>query len=135
MVTIGFKIPAGALEACRRQIEEKLSRVVVDVAAKTYNNILHQEFPYYSGAYISSWRISVGSPDRSFNEPLWQRGVYLAPREVRGLSIASAYQPVYISNYAPHAGKVEYEGTPKHSDGWYIATAAKNNTILSYKFF
>lgn len=135
MVTIGFKISANALDTLRKQVEETLSRVVVDVAVKTYNNILHQEFPYYSGSYISSWNISVGSPDTSYNEPLWQRGVYLAPREAKTLSIASPYQTVYISNYTPHAYQVEYDGTPKHLGGWYIATAAKNNTIMSYKFF
>ena len=135
MVTIGFRIPQGALEACRKQIESKLSRVVADVAVKTYNSILHQEFPYYSGSYISSWNINIGSSDRSYNEPVWQRGVYIAPREARAITLPSAYSKVYLTNAAPHAYQVEYEGTPKHSGGWEIATAARNNTVMSYKFF
>ena len=136
MVTIGFKIPAGALEACKKQIEAKLAGVVADVAVKTYNNILHQDFPYWSGSYISSWNISVGSPDRTYNEPVWTRGVYIAPREARNITLPTPYQTVYISNYTPHAGLVEYQGTKTSGfQPWHIATSARNNTVLGYKFF
>jgi hypothetical protein len=135
MVTIGFRIPQGALEACRKQIESKLARVVADVAVKTYNNLLHQDFPYWSGSYISSWNISAGSPDTNYNTPLWTRGVYIAPRESRGITVPSAYTKVYISNYTPHASLVEYSGTKTSNfQPWYIATSARNNTVLTYKY-
>lgn len=135
MVTIGFRIPQGALEACKKQIESKLATIVADVATKTYNSILRSSWPYYSGSYISSWNISVGSKDSSYNDPVWQRGVYLAPREVKTLSVPSAYTKVYISNSTPHAMQVEIDGTPTHDGGWYIAAHARNNTLGSYKFF
>ena len=136
MVTIGFRIPQGALDACKKQIEAKLATIVADVATKTFNSILHQDFPYYSGSYISSWNISVGSRDSSYNDPVWQRGVYMAPREVKMLSVPSAYTKVYISNSTPHAAMVELDGTKTSNfQPWHIATSARNNTVLGYKLF
>lgn len=139
-MNVGFNTSQFDLEKIRRLIEKKSSEVVEHVALKTYNAILLNEFPYYSGSYISSWNINVGAPDTSFNAPsAWgTRGPnvqYAIPEVKYDIDQVNPYQSVFISNYAPHAYQVEFNGTPKHPDPWMIAHHAVSSASTSFRFF
>lgn len=135
MLTATVKIPTSSMDKLKRIIERKAMQVLEDVSLKTYNYILTHDYPYYSGAYISSWTISVDTPEKVSHEA-HRAGEYTAPNVQMALNIQNPYQPVYISNYADHSFKVEYLGTPTHpKEGWYVASEARWNTIGSYRFF
>lgn len=138
-MSVHINIPSGAMAKLEASIKKKLANAVEDVGLQVYNSIVMDvvESPYYSGSYISSWTISKGLPKiGTFSEsPVpWKRGVYDNPSAILDLGTVSFGQNVYITNAAPHAKQVEYEGTPTHSGGWKTATHARNLAVMSYKF-
>ena len=131
---IKFEVSKKKLDKLEKFIKKKLTQITENVGVQTYNMILTGEYPYYSGSYISSWNISVGSPDLKYNVPSGLRGAWSIPEVIYSLSGVSFGQNIYITNAAPHASLVEYEGTPTHPEnGWYIAAHAKNQILLTYK--
>jgi len=131
---IKFEVSKKNLNRLENFIKKKLAQITENIGVQTYNMILTGEYPYYSGSYISSWNLSVGSPDMNYNVPSGLRGAWTPPEIVYGLGEISFGQKVYITNAAPHASLVEYEGTPTHPEnGWYIAAHAKNQILLTYK--
>lgn len=139
-MNLGFNTSQFDLDKIRSLIEKKISETTERVALKIYNSILLNEFPFYSGSYISSWNINVGSPDTSFNPPSdWgTKGPnvqYAVPQIKYDLGNINPYQSVFISNYAPHAAIVEFDGTPRHPDPWMIAHHAANSSVSSFRFF
>lgn len=143
MVTVGFRIPQGALEACKKQVEAKLATIVADVATKVYNHIILGEYPYWSGEYIASWNVSVGTKAYAYQASVGYSDTgkgaaahYARPTATSLLRSASPYDKFYITNSAGHAMKIEYEGSPTQpTEPWRIAVSARNNTVGSYKFF
>lgn len=135
MLKVTVSVPEASIKAIKKAIEKKLIQVLEDVSLQTYNYILTNEYPYFSGSYISSWNINAGSPDTSYNAPLLNQNAYPVPTVKMQLGISNAYQPVYISNYAPHSMDVEVLGTPRHPTPWLIAAGARNHTLMSYRYF
>lgn len=143
MITVKFDLSKFSEAKVRKLIGDKVAEVTERVALKTYNYLVgFADWPYWSGSYISSWKIGIGSPDRSFNAP--------ATRTTNGPSVTYSvpdiefhlpnknqpYQKIYISNSTPHAFKVEYEGTKSNDyHPWLTATVARNNTVQTFKFF
>lgn len=135
MLKVTVTVPEASIKAIKKAIEKKLIQVLEDVSLKTYNYILTHDYPYYSGSYIASWNINVGSVNRSYKAP-GEPNDYSPPMLQKSLNISNPYQTVYLSNYAPHSYQVEVLGTPSHpKDGWYIAAEARYNTLMSYKFY
>lgn len=136
MLKATVRIPKSSMDKLKRIIEAKCVQVLEEVSLKTYNYIVGpSEHPYFSGSYIASWNISVGSMDSSYKQPMMQRGVYKSPNLKFDLNIQNPYQAVYITNSAPHAAQVELEGTPTHEYPWMVAASARNATLMSYRFF
>lgn len=136
-MTVGFKIPDGAMAKLEKSIKKKLANAVEDVGLQIYNSIVMDvvDSPYYSGSYISSWTISKGLPKiGTFNLSTGKPNVYDNPPPLLDLGEVGFGQNVYITNAAPHAKQVEYEGTPWHDGGWKTATHARNLAVMSYKF-
>lgn len=138
-MSVRVTVPKGAMAALEASIKQKLANVVEDVGLQVYNSIVMNvvESPYYSGSYISSWTISKGLPKiGTFNAPPtpMRRGVYDNPNAILDLGGVKFGQNVYITNAAPHAKQVEYDGTPRHDGGWKTAAHAKNLAVLTYKF-
>ena len=118
----------------RERIADKVKQLVQDTAEEVWIRIVEgqpgNEYPYWSGSYISSWQVSFGnSVPRSYNEVelsasgLSIPGIYRAPgRDIP--AVPSAYTVVNISNAAPHASEVEHDGTPSHPTGWFVAYEA-----------
>lgn len=137
---IEFKVSKSTLANLQKALELKSAEVVEKTALKLYNSILMNEFPFYSGSFISSWRVGIGEMDKSFNAPAdWgTKGPnvqYPVPSVKFDIGTVLPYQEVHVSNSAPHAYKVEYEGT-KTSDyrPWMIAHHARTQAVMSYKF-
>lgn len=118
-----------------KEVQKKAQEIAKDVAIEIYNTIVAGgvDIPYWSGSYISSWNISVGSPDYSYSPRTGIPDSYSVPDPVWDLGGVGYNQKIYITNAAPHADKVEYEGTPTHPGGWYVATHAKNQVVMGYK--
>lgn len=135
MITFKVNVPEASLKTIKAAIDRKVAEVLEFAALKTYNYILTHEYPYWSGAYVSSWNISVGSPDTSFNVSKLDKGVYLPPEIRFDLGTVGANDTIFISNYASHSYQIEYDGTPRHDGGYYIANQAVNNTLMSSKYF
>lgn len=136
---IELKISNADIKALTKHIEQQTADIMETIGIKTYNAITAQgNFPYWSGSYISSWKISTGtsSPsDKSYNPPDQRtRDKYPVPPNVYDIGEVKYGESVFISNYAPHAAMVESEGTPTHPDGgWHTGTAAINEVVGSYK--
>ena len=138
-MTFDIIIPAGVMEKLEKSIKNKLAKVVENVGLQVYNTIVlgHMtgvDSPYYSGSYISSWNISKGIPRAQYNKPTGIPNTYQVPGPKLDLGGLKFGQKVFISNAAPHAKQVEYEGTPTHTGGWMVATHAKNQVVMTYKF-
>lgn len=137
MLKFTVTVPETSVAAIKKAVERKARESVELVALKIYNTIVTGseggDYPYYSGSYISSWNIQYSSPDTSYNKPYRNRGYYIAPSPVLGLS--GEGNVIYISNYVPHAGQVELEGTPSHPSPWMQAHRAVNDVIGKYRFF
>lgn len=127
------KISKAAFKNVEKYIKKRVTEITESVSLKIYNGIILGEYPYWSGSFISSWRLSIGSPDTSYNAP-GNIGQYSVPGVKYDLKVRFG-QTVFISNNAPHAYQVEFMGTPRHKgEGWYVAHHAVNNTVLTYKF-
>lgn len=135
MLKVSVKIPDAAMRKVKQAIEAKLKEHLELISLQIYNYIVTHDYPYYSGSYASSWNIQSGTPDKSFNKPLLNRGYYPEPDVKMALKVNNVYDKVYISNYTPHAAQVELSGTPNHPTPWLIATEARNATIMRYRFF
>ena len=136
-MTVTVTIPKGAMAELEKSIKQKLANAVEDVGLQVYNSIVMDvvESPYYSGSYISSWTISKGLPKiGTFSEPTGIPNTYNNPHTILDLGGVGFGQNVYVTNAAPHAKQVEYEGTPRHAGGWKTASHARNLAVMSYKF-
>lgn len=135
---IKFEVSPKAIKNLEASIKKKISQVVEKVGVQVHNAVVTGNYPYYSGSYISSWNISKGSADLEYNEPSGLRSAWAKPEVIYDLNFlggVSFGQRVYITNATPHARMVEFEGTPTHSeDGWFTATHARNQIVLTYKF-
>lgn len=120
MITVTFTV--SDISSLKQALQLKLAQKVGRTAEKIYNKIVSGEIstPYYSGSYISSWNINVGSINGSFNYEPWKKGTFFAPDQSQGL-FAPPNTPVYVSNLVPHASRVENDGTPKHPEPWKVA--------------
>ena len=107
-MNVGFNTSQFDLEKIRRLIEKKASEVVERVALKTYN---------------AAW--GTRGPNVQ----------YAIPEVKYDIGQVNPYQSVFISNYAPHAYQVEFNGTPKHPDPWMIAHHAVSSASTSFRFF
>lgn len=123
-----------------KAIENHVVEVTESLATKVYNHIILNDYPYWSGSYISSWNINIGSIDPSYNEPpSWgsseEKVSYSVPEIVNKLHGLKPYQAVYVSNATPHAEKIEDSGT-KTSEytPWKIAYHAFNNVSKSFVY-
>lgn len=137
MITIGFKVDRADIDRLTKNIEKQVAKIAENVAVKTYNAIVTNpnQFPYYSGAYISSWTVQAGSPDMNYNTSDWVEGQYSVPQAITSIGGVSYGKPIYISNNAGHAYQVEVMGTPLHPhEGWFTAAHAVNQTVLGYSF-
>ncbi len=136
-------------DSLTKAIEKHVKDVTEQIAVRTYNYILDNEFPYFSGAYISSWRISAGSIDYSFNPaPAFQpaerdvgiresisRGIHEVPTNINSVIGLKPFESVYITNSVPHAYKVENEGTNTSKFlPWKIAAHSVNNALVGYNY-
>jgi hypothetical protein len=137
---LSFKVDPKVLKGVENYIKGEVARITESVGLKTYNSIVMGEYPYWSGSYVTSWNLSVGAPKFSINEPAGKNeyprpdeSYYLINRKGNEYNVQFG-QIVYLTNATPHAMQVEYEGTPTHDGGWYIAHEAVNQTVLSYKF-
>ena len=142
-MNINFNTSQFDLEKIRKVIENKIVDVRNKTLIRVYNIIATMdEYPYWSGTYMASFNISVGSPDMS-HVPLptnshGQASVHYARPRERSLGTVTdtnPYQTGYITNAVPHAYKVEFVGTPKHPDPWMIAHHAVNSVRTSLRFF
>jgi hypothetical protein len=135
-VRIEMHVDKSAISRLEKYIKRRIAEKTKDVGLNVYNTIVLDlvDSPYYSGSYISSWRISAGLPTFSYNESAGLPNQYTAPNPKLDLGGVMFGQKVYITNSAPHAKQVEYEGTPRHEGGWFTATHAKNVVVMSYKF-
>lgn len=136
MITVSASVSKASIARCKAYIDKQIAIRVAKAGTKIYNTIvggkLNQDFPFWSGAYISSWNYNFGSVDTSYNEsPSNTKGApaikYQRPRQQSITpNLSAPYTPLYISNSVPHAYKVEFEGTPKHLEPWMVATNAVN---------
>lgn len=139
MLKFGVKISEASLAAIKAAVEDKAREVMEMTAVRIYNKIVTgsegADFPYYSGSYIASWKIQSGSPNTSYKQPYWNKNLYDAPDPVLGVSGGEKANVIYVSNYVPHAGQVELDGTPTHPSPWMQAHYAVNDVVGKMKFF
>jgi hypothetical protein len=137
MIGIKFKVDPASVKKVEGFLQNEVAKITGQVAQRTYNSIVTNDgqYPYWSGAYISSWTIQAGSPKFVSNEgDTNQQGKYAAPSPVTGFKVSFGV-PIYITNAADHAYQVEYMGTPTHKhEGWFTANHAVYQTVLSYRF-
>lgn len=135
MLKFDVKISEASLAAIKAAVEAKAREVMEMTAVRIYNKIVTgsegADFPYYSGSYIASWKIQSGSPNTSYKQPYWNKNLYDAPDPVLGVSGAEKVNTIYVSNYVPHAGTVELDGTPTHPSPWMQAHYAVNDVVAS----
>ena len=136
---IGFTVPKTNTAKITARIADRVAKVQGKLGSQIYNQIiLIEDVPIWSASYVSSWNLAAGSPDTSFNPPpeniKGTPNVSYAIPSVQFLENVPRYTGVYVSNYAPHAGKVEFEGTPLHPDPWMVAHHAKNSILKGFKF-
>lgn len=140
MIQITASVSQESINRCKAAIDRKIAEHIAKAGSKVYNTIvwgnLNVDFPYWSGAYIASWRYNYGKVDHSVaQQPTNTSGRpnvrHSRPRPTSILpNYSSPYTPLYISNSADHAYQVEFLGTPKHAGGWMVATHAVN--MLKY---
>lgn len=143
MIKVTTEIKQEDIDRIKKYINKFVAKTMEKVALWTYNSIVHNSEPYWSGAYLSSWNISIGSPDKSYNTPPeYKKGkppefTYPHPSEIYYFTVKEEdiKKSIYITNAIPYASMIEYEGTPKHESPWMIATHARNNVVGSFKFF
>lgn len=135
MLKFDVKISEASLAAIKAAVEAKARDVMEDTAVKIFNKIVTgsegADYPLYSGSYIASWTIQSGSPNTSYKQPYWNKNLYDAPDPVLGVSGAEKVNTIYVSNYVPHAGTVELDGTPTHPSPWMQAHYAVNDVVAS----
>lgn len=132
------------LTKARKLIDKFVAKKVSQIASATYNTILSNTKPKWSGQYLASWTINVGSPEYkglpdakpSKSHGGADRYYPKAGKQSVLINPDSPYQKVYITNDAHHAMMVEYEGTPTHpAEGWMIAHHALTTTVSQFRFF
>ena len=144
-MNVRFVVDKKSMTSVKKFIEKSLASITEQVALKTYNHIVDPlevgSYPYYTGSYISSWKITTvpngknDAPNKEYNPSNVEAGHYARPSIIYDIGTVLPYEKIIISNYSPHSYKVEYMGTPKHSQqGWYVANHAVNNTVMTYKF-
>jgi len=134
-MNVSFKISQSALLKLEESLKKSITKITKEAAVKTYNNIVGgSDFPYWSGSFISSWKISVGSRDSEYNLANIP-GVFDIPHQITDVPGSVHFgERIYITNSTPHAYQVEVLGTPLHPhEGWFTAAHAVNQTVLSYK--
>lgn len=141
-MNVGFNTSQFDLDKIRRLIEKKIVEARNKVATRAYNHIATMSpYPLWSGAYMSSWNISAGYPNMTFNAPpediassvnTYQK---IQPVKLSDLDTSNPYANVYITNATHHAVMVEFDGTPRHSDPWMIAHHAASSSVSSFRFF
>lgn len=137
---IEVKISAEGQRKLKKSIEKHVAKLMARTATQIYNAILVNNYPYWSGAYMASWNIGIGSPDHS-HVPLPKNiggppdVTYDVPDLIMDVNVLSPYQPVYISNAVPYAEQIEYVGSPLHPTPWMVATHATNLVVKKARFF
>lgn len=136
MIRISTQVDKSSIARCKAYIDKQIAIRVAQAGTKIYNLIvggkLNQDFPFWSGAYISSWNYNFGSIDSSYSQiPTNTSGTpnirHQRPRPQAILpNLSSPYTTLYISNSIPYAGKVEFQGTPNHAEPWKVAMNAVN---------
>ena len=139
---ISFKVNPESLKGLERAISRKVAEVTARAASVAYNTAISYSEPRWSGTWRASWDISFGHPsDRRIEHPTNSGGkpsiTHKRPYDQSVLpSYSSPFTPIYVSNTADHAYKVEYEGTPTHpNEGWHIALHSKNQTLQKMRLF
>ena len=139
---ISFKINPESLKNLEVAIGRKVAEATAITASVAYNAAIHQDEPRWSGLYNASWDIAIGKPsDRVLAAPSVKFGkpdvTYQPPyNKFQEPYYQAPFTPIYVSNTAKHAYKVEYEGTRTHPQGgWMIAAYAKNQALQKFKLF
>ena len=140
---IKLKVDRSVKKSLEEYIEDEMTKIVSDLGSKIYNQIILDESnsPYWSGAYITSWNLNSGSPDTSYSDPdsaprgsnsrYPAQGHFGEPAIITNFK-AAPYEIVYITNYAPHAAMVEFDGTKSHPDPWMTAHHGVNTVMGLY---
>jgi len=133
-------------EASKKHLADMIARKVAEVTAKAasvvYNTAITYDGPVWSGTYRHSWDISVGSPSSNrIPHPTVSMGKPDVKYGELGIRLqepqySTPFRPIYVSNTADHAYKVENVGTPSHPDsGWKIAAHSKNQALAKFRKF
>ena len=136
---IAVRLSADAKVKLRKMIDRKVADVAAKAATVAYNTAISYKEPYWSGQFAASWQVSHGAP-ASLYLPATGRdssGAGAAMHYPRHTQVsvlpdyASPYQKIYVSNTAPHAMMIEYEGSPNHAGAWKIAFSSKQSAMKS----
>jgi hypothetical protein len=138
LIKISATVSAESIAKCKAAIDRKIAQKVAETGSYLYNSIVGDrvDTPYWSGAYIASWRYHYGSIDHSYEAlPTNKSGApNIRHTKPKARSIipnyTNPYMPLYVSNSVPHAYQVENIGTPNHPEPWKVAVNAVN--ILKY---
>jgi hypothetical protein len=136
---VNFKVSPQALQNLTLSIKKSMSKITEKVGVQIYNAVISGEginYPYWSGSYVSSWRITIGTPAPSGDYNIAHRpNVFQPPTHITDLAGDATFgQHIFITNNVPHAAQVELIGTPRHPDGgWHTAAHAVNQIVYGYK--
>ena len=135
------------LKGCEKAVSELVSNVTEDI----YRNIVSLDhrtdrkydfpYPFWSGAYMASWRISSGFVRVDYAQQRFDMGKYKMeahPYELPSMSnydfsYSGNYAVVHISNAAPYAGELETIGSKKHKSPWMVAHHSVNTTVARFR--
>jgi hypothetical protein len=105
MIELDFS--AFNLKGMEKALEDHVLRVKNTYVVKSWNMLMTHDFrrisylsnhPYWSGQFMASWRIGVGSIDTSFAEHVGVEGFYDTPSTIVTAPQSQVYQSIYISN-------------------------------------
>ena len=136
---VNFKISPQAIETLSQSLKRSVAKLTENVGVQMYNAVISGEgvnYPYWSGSYVSSWRITIGVPASSSDYNLAHRpNVFQPPPHIPNMVGDVTFgQHIFITNNVPHATQVELTGTPRHPDGgWHTAAHAVNQIVYGYK--
>lgn len=143
---ISLKVNEDSLNAVLLAIQRKVAKTVQKTTDQIYKNIVtldhssvtyHHNAPYWSGQYMQSWRINESFVDGSFASPRDPvENSYKFPNvDNNNFVYSGGWNTVHISNSAPHAAKLETQGSPKHKHPWMVAHHSVSTAVNQLRLY
>jgi hypothetical protein len=97
-----------------KTVQERAITVSTDLYDIATNKVAQGSTPVWSGSFLASWNMQIGSPDFTFYvDPYPNPSNPLPPKPTPNLKFDSptSLSTIYITDAVPYAGKIQREGT------------------------